>query len=214
MTAKTDTTPYKGHFGLYVAGLFVALALLGGTTYLVLASDGRAAGWEHTWLTAVNNWPEWFYWPMWIITVIATPGALAVASVAAAFFTRYYRLAARLTLSVFGAYGITYALKNLIDRARPEEQFAHIQARMHESSAAFPSGHTTAITVVLLTLLPYMPWRWRWTVPAGIALVGLSRIYLGEHFPLDVIAGFAVSTAVVALVRVLPQSLRVALRID
>lgn len=214
MIARIGTMPPKGHFGWYVVGLFVALALIAGTGYLVYTHDGRAMGWEYEWFMAVAHWPEWLYWPMWAATMIATPGALAIVSVAVAFFVRYYRLAARLALSIFIAYGATYVLKEVFMRARPEEQFADFQARIHETSAAFPSGHTTAITVVLLSLIPYLPWKWRWIVPLGIVLVGLSRMYLGEHLPLDIIGGFAVSLAAVAFVRVLPQSLRKALRIN
>jgi undecaprenyl-diphosphatase len=214
MAAQHDTTPYNGHFALYVGGLIFALVLFATSTYLMLQGDGRATGWEHTWFVAINSWPESLYGFMAAVSWVSTPGIIAAVSVVGVFFARYYRLAARLAVSILAAYGITYVLKDLFDRARPGEMLDAIHVRIHETDAAFPSGHETAITVVALTLLPYLPRRWQWVVPLAILLVGLSRMYLGEHLPLDLFAGFAVSLGVVAFVRILPQPVRVALRID
>lgn len=214
MLQRTDQTQYSSHKAWYVAGFVAALLLFAGATALVLAGDGKAAGWERTWAVMIAGWPQWLYHPMAVATFVATPGIIAGISVAAAFFARYYRLAVRLTLSVFLAYGATYVLKDFFDRARPIEQFTDFHARVHETDAAFPSGHTTAVTVVVLTILPYLPRKWQWVAPVPILLVGLSRIYLGAHLPLDVVAGFAVSLGVVAFIRILPQSVRIALRID
>jgi membrane-associated phospholipid phosphatase len=214
MAARHDTTPYKGHQSWYIAGFIASLVIFGVTLFLVLNGDRRATGWEYTWFMAINNGPEWLRGVMSAISFVATPGILAAVSVVGVFLLRYYRLAARLAVSIVAAYGVTYVLKDLFDRARPGEMFTTMHARVHETDAAFPSGHTTAITVVALTLLPYLPRKLQWLVPLAILLVGLSRIYLGGHLPLDVVAGFAVSLGVVTFIRLLPQSLRVALRID
>jgi undecaprenyl-diphosphatase len=70
------------------------------------------------------------------------------------------------------------------------------------------------ITIIMLMLLPYVPKKWRWVIPIPIIAVGLARVYLGVHTPLDIIGGFAVGLGVVAFLRILPQTLKVFFRLD
>ena len=107
-------------------------------------------------------------------------------------------LATAVSLAV--ACGITALLKDAFDRARPEAADPSlVPAVATPANASFPSGHAMtafATAVVVAVLHP----RLRWPALAAAALVALSRVYLGVHFALDVLAGAALGTAIALLV--------------
>ncbi len=99
-------------------------------------------------------------------------------------------------LAVLGSLAINLAAKNYFARVRPELWLSIAP----EHSYSFPSGHAMG-SVTLGVAVTLLCWRsgWRWPVFTGaaafIALVGLSRIYLGVHYPSDILAGWAAGTA-------------------
>jgi undecaprenyl-diphosphatase len=101
------------------------------------------------------------------------------------------------TVNIGGAGVLNILLKNIIQRPRPDG-FRLVA----ESGYSFPSGHSM-ISMAFFGLVIWMVWhyhkddvmRYVWCAVFGliIALVGISRIYLGVHYASDVIAGFCVS---------------------
>lgn len=59
---------------------------------------------------------------------------------------------------------------------------------------SFPSGHTTAVFSVITPVIVFFPILALLLIPAGIT-VGLSRIYLGLHYPSDVLAGMVLGVS-------------------
>lgn len=209
--ASNPEEPVNKHLGVYIIGFVIALLTVLGSTILVLNKD--TFSWEYSLFASINNWPGTLYRPMWMLTELGSVWA-ATALVIVTFFARLYHLAWRLALSIFGAAGVVFVAKHFIARPRPSGLFEGVHQRIVETGMGFPSWHATGITIVMLTLLPYIKPRWRWIVPLLIIVVAMSRIYLGVHSPLDVIAGIALGTVVVTALRILPQPLRVLLRID
>jgi membrane-associated phospholipid phosphatase len=108
-------------------------------------------------------------------------------------------------IAMAGAKTIESALKLTIHRGRPESFFNYPAL----ASYSFPSGHALVSTVFFGILAAFISSRLRATWKKAvvwaaailmIAGIGVSRVYLGVHFPTDVIGGYAAGVAWMLLV--------------
>jgi undecaprenyl-diphosphatase len=172
--------------------LFAAVAL-----FLELAEDvwlNEGFTWDVTLMLGIHtlNRP-WLDKLFWLITQTGGPLlVLLVAGTAVWFWQHDQRKVTWLVLASFGGTLLLNSLlKLLFARPRPNV----FPPLMTETSYSFPSGHTMSAVAVygLLALLLWQRGKRGWAALAGwwVLLVAISRVYLGVHYPSDVLASLA-----------------------
>ena len=109
---------------------------------------------------------------------------------------RQFRNGLFFAVCVAGSAVLDMVGKNYFARARPDLWLSITP----ESSYSFPSGHAMgSATLGVAIIFLCWPTSWRWTVLAGavvfVLLVGVSRLYLGVHYPSDILAGWCAAIA-------------------
>jgi membrane-associated phospholipid phosphatase len=212
LDAGFDREPQAERRWWWLALLGVNGVVMAGAAFVAHAHT--VASWELNIFHFINGWADTLR-PFFLVATIAPESLwIAVVAVLATFVLRLYRVAWQLAAATVTGYIATYILKEGIERPRPVDLIDGAHVRVHETGMGFPSGHTMIITVVVLTLWPYLPRGWRWLIALLIVLMGVSRIYLGVHAPLDVVGGFAVGALIVGGMRVLPTVIRRFFRFD
>jgi membrane-associated phospholipid phosphatase len=131
------------------------------------------------------------------------PGGLYMQAVVVILVLLLNRRAWRLLLAAL-AGGLWYPIiVNLVHRPRPLAAQI-LRVTEHPGSTSYPTGHMIFITISAAILMMcighrYLP-RWAWpigwaAVAAIVFLVGLDRIYVGAHWPSDVLGGILIATA-------------------
>ncbi|HYC70651.1 MAG TPA: phosphatase PAP2 family protein [Opitutaceae bacterium] len=182
---------------------FIALAgIVGAESHLEL---------EEAWMRALRDPadPARPAGPWWLADLARDVSALGGATVvvllsmlAAVFLLLRgrWRRVLLLVATIGGGYGLSSLLKDLFARERPDV----VPHLLEVHSASFPSGHSLSSSVVYLTIGVFLAQaapRKReklFFIAAAFALtalIGASRVFLGVHYPTDVLAGWCAGTA-------------------
>ena len=146
--------------------------------------------------------PEWFEEMVRDVTALGSYAFVTIILIAALGYLllmRKHGLALLLFAAEAGGMLFSTLLKELFDRPRPDLEHA---ARVF--TASFPSGHATLSAVTFLTLGALLTrvtadrkakLYFMGTAIVLTVMVGLSRLYLGVHYPSDILAGWCVGSA-------------------
>jgi len=137
-----------------------------------------------------------------LIGVFAVLGLLLLARLR----TDGFRRAVQDALWPGGALVLSYALGLVAAAAHPEARpfTSHPAVHpliAHHPGQAFPSDHSTAAFAIALVVLVFLSRRWGVALLAVAVLIGFSRVYVGVHYPGDVLGSILVSLIGVGLVR-------------
>ncbi|MBO0589329.1 phosphatase PAP2 family protein [Sporosarcina sp. E16_8] len=152
---------------------------------------GFVQGLEAPWLTSIMKVFSWIGSGL-VVAAIALIGFIVL------YFVLRYRHQAFLLIAVIaGSVILNRLLKIYFKRERPE-----IHRIMDAKGFSFPSGHSM-MAFALYAIIAYIAWRNVKTTASRVVLVlftafmiimiGTSRIYLGVHYPSDIVGGFVAS---------------------
>lgn len=114
----------------------------------------------------------------------------------------------RVGAAILLAESMSGALKYAFERDRPPVSRPIPEPLLETPSTfSFPSGHATVAFACATVLALAVP-RLRWPLFALAALVAWSRVYVGVHYPGDVLAGAALGVAIATALRMLAEALR------
>jgi membrane-associated phospholipid phosphatase len=143
-------------------------------------------------IIALQGLGDWLTLPMRVLTVLGLPG-FYVLLIPVGAWCLDARLWLRLSVYLFASIWLNEVLKVGLHQPRPFWLSQQVQVMGPDGSFGFPSGHAQHAVVMwgLLAAASHRPWAWPAAALAAF-LIGLSRVYLGVHFPSDVVGGWLI----------------------
>lgn len=183
--------------------LFVCLS--GTAAFIILAQDvagGTSTAWEQSIIEAVRSWTSPFMTE--VFKFITSLASVIFTTIVTTLLTLFFWIQKKwekgwiTAVAVGGSGAVNYGLKNLFSRERPA-----VNQLIEADGYSFPSGHAMNALVmygmiVIITMLLLKNAAVKIAIAAAavvlILLIGLSRVYLGVHYPGDVMGGFIVAS--------------------
>ena len=195
-------------FLILISILFLLLFFWGGIELRNVFMVDRAQQFDEWLLVSVRDAenPQYLFGPHWVdeavrdVTALGGPAVLTfmiIGVIVYLLLKKSYRSAGLVFVATLGGLIISLLLKEFFLRPRPDI----VPALMVETSPSFPSGHSMLSAVVYLTIgsllarLETNPRIRVYTISIATliaAMIGITRILLGVHYPTDVLVGWIV----------------------
>ena len=160
------------------------------------ASRNRVSRGEATAFRAVNGLPDSLFPPAWAIMQLGTLGA-APASAGAAWLAGDRELAGRLLAGGTATWALSKLVKRMVRRPRPAILLPGTRRRGPDAAGlGYLSGHAGVAVALGAAALPRLGPAARVLTLTAIPAVGMTRVYVGAHLPLDIAGGAALGLAV------------------
>jgi membrane-associated phospholipid phosphatase len=183
----------------WIAGLLAGLgAVLFAVSALLLKTG--AVSWDVSLFRVLNEVPAALASVLTPLSHLFSPaGIIAVVTLTVIYVVARNRSVlpvAAGAVAAATAWAVAHVAKALADRPRPYEVVAGAVLRQQPAhGTSFPSSHTAVTVAVVIALVPFLPQALAAVAIAYAVLVGLSRVYLGVHYPLDVLGGAGIGMA-------------------
>jgi undecaprenyl-diphosphatase len=149
----------------------------------------------------INSHIQWLNQLMIIMTEYGREAVLPIFIILIAIFggREGRKTAVVMSLSILALIPISMAAKDIVGRPRPDLQISQ-SLLPSDNEFSFPSGHATILSAGAASSLALFRTKNRMLISIALAaeaaLVYVSRVYLGHHFPLDVVGGIILGVGV------------------
>ena len=194
------------------------MAIVLGLVGLVVTASIAAAGSPTSAEIAVFRWfndpPRALGAVMGLINPLLRPVGLTLLIVAVVLLlslTRrdvFWPLVTAASAAGILAYLVDNVVKLIVDRGRPPAYLSDVLFHgypVDPRGTGYPSSHTAVTVAVVVGAWPWLNRPWRVGGVVAAVSIGLNRMYVGAHFPLDVLGGVAVGLVAGGVVLVVAQ---------
>jgi glycosyltransferase 2 family protein len=151
---------------------------------------------EATAFRAVNGLPDPLFLPAWAIMQLGTIGAVPVAA-GTAWLAGDRELAGRLLVGGAGTWALSKVIKQVVRRPRPVTLLPGTRTRGRDAAGlGYLSGHAGVAVALGAAALPHLGPVGRALTLSAVPAVGLTRVYVGAHLPLDIAGGAALGLTI------------------
>ncbi len=187
-------TPVLAHRGRNAAKTAAAVAVLGASTYVAVRG---VPSWEQEVFTWLHDMPRAVDYVLWMPMQAGSAWAPPVAAFIGWRLTKSWRPTVGALVAGWGGWWLAKLVKAQVERGRPSAELPADAVRdtALTEGLGFVSGHSTVAFACAAVLAPYLTRNWRIFGYGLATTVGLSRVVVGAHLPLDVVGGAALGLA-------------------